>query len=65
MKTITLDSIAIIKIQGHLAVAIRRLEEIYDNSHPLLQSMREWEEAELTSLLEQLQEADKNGRSVY
>lgn len=66
MKTITLDFLSIIKIQEQLAVTIARLEkEISETVNPLVRRFREEEKAECENLLKQLQEADKNGRSVY
>jgi hypothetical protein len=67
MKTITLDFLAIIKIQGQLAAAIaahdRELK--LPISSAVLRDFHEQEKAECENLLKQLQEADKNGRSVY
>lgn len=66
MKTITLDFLAIIKIQGHLAAAIANLEkEIPETLSPLVRGIREQDKIELKSLLKELEEADKNGKRVY
>lgn len=66
MKTITLDFLTIIKIQGKLAVDIARLEkEIPETVNPLVRRYREEDKAELENLLQQLKEADQNGRRVY
>jgi hypothetical protein len=66
MKTITLDFLSIIKIQGHLAVAIANLEkEIPETRSSLVRRLREEDKIELESLLKQLEEADKNGQRVY
>lgn len=66
MKTITLDSLTIIKIEGHLAVAIARLEkEIPETVSPLVRRYREEDKTELENLLKELKEADKNGHRIY
>lgn len=67
MKTITLDFLAIIKIQGELAasIAAHDRELKLPISSAVLRDFHQWEKAECESLLKQLEEADKNGRSVY
>lgn len=66
MKTITLDFLSIIKIQGHLAVAIANLEkEIPETRSSLVRRLREEDKMELERLLKELEEADKNGQRVY
>lgn len=67
MKTITLDFLAIIKIQGILAasIAAHDRELKLPISIAALRHFHEWQKAECENLLKQLEEADKNGRSVY
>ena len=66
MKTITLDFLAIIKIQEQLAITIARLEkEISETVSPLVRRYREQDKAELEDLIKQLKEANENGHRIY